>query len=89
MQDGSMRPEDQGQHTNLRCLSLLTEVFSLQNVQVCGKMAFIPVAYSPKVTRQSFEFEGKVGDLSACFFREEVSRVGGVSSVTCAGGVGL
>lgn len=53
------------------------------------KMAFIPVAYSPKVTRQSFEFEGKVGDLSACFFREEVSRVGGVSSVTCAGGDGL
>lgn len=50
------------------------------------KMAFIPVA---EVTRQSFEFEGKVVDLSACFFREEVSRVGGVSSVTCAGGVGL
>lgn len=45
------------------------------------KKVFVPEADSMKVTRQSFELEGKVGDLNS-FSREEISHVGGLNSVS-------
>lgn len=53
------------------------------------KKAFVPGKDSLKVTCRSFEFEGKVAELNFSFSPEEVSHVGGLSSVTFDGGIGL